>query len=94
MDKYRFQLSLLLRDAKNFYQMQHDFQGPSLLYLSSSTGLTTSNISKILTGVQVPTLLNFLKLCDALETRVILEPFDTIKCFPHLDYKYVPEKND
>lgn len=87
MDKYRFQLCTFLRDAKNFYQMQHDFDTPTLLYLSSCTGLTTSNISKIMSGVQVPTLLNFLKLCDAFECRVIIEPLDVIKAFPHLESK-------
>lgn len=86
MDNYRFQLCTLLRDAKNYYEMQHDFESPSLLYLSNCTGLTTSNISKILSGVQVPTMLNFLKLCHALECRITLEPVDVLKAFPHLSY--------
>lgn len=88
MDKYRFQICQLLHQAKQNYLMQNDYEHKTLISLSVDTGITTSNLSKILSGVQVPSLLNFLKILDAFECRITLDPVDTFKAFPELKNFY------
>lgn len=84
MDKYRFLLASYLQDAKRLYNLQHNFEPKTLLSISSDTKISTSNLSKIFSGAQVPTLLSFLKILDSLHCRIIVEPFDSRAAFPEL----------
>lgn len=65
-DSHRYALTILHR-CRELNTDSRDFKPMSFTELSVKTGLTTSNISKIFSGVQVPTVANFFKLVKALD---------------------------
>lgn len=72
MTDERFHLQNILLRAKFLYTDAHDYRSKSLTSISLDTGISTANLSKIFSGVQIPTATNLIKILASLDCYLVV----------------------